>query len=281
MGDTGPASVARRAYRAARGLPRRVEQRRLHTRLRADSAAPELLLSPHFDDAVFDCWALVSSERDVQVVNVFAGAPAPGDVAAWDAMTGAGDSAARVRERIAEDARALARAGRTPRNLANLDAQYRSRLARVSLDALDSQLAAPVTGVARVHATAGIGGHRDHALVRDYACLLARSGIPVTLYADLPYCILHGWPHWVDGREPDPHRDVERYWLSFLAGVPGMPSLRSARVERLDDAAAASKLAAMRCYETQFACLDYGGRGLLSDPEIHRFEVSWEISGGG
>jgi len=200
--------------------------------------------------------------------------------AAWDVMTGASDSASRVHERIEEDALALALAGRTPRNLANLDAQYRSRLGRVRLDTLDSQLAATVTGVSRVHATAGIGGHRDHALVRDYACLLARSGIPVTLYADLPYCILHGWPHWVDGRERDARRDVDRYWLSFLAAVPGMPALRSGRVERLDDAAAAAKLAAMRCYATQFACLDYGGRGLLADPEIHRFEVSWEISGG-
>ena len=279
MGDTGPASLARRAYRGARALPARAEQRRLHTRLRADAAAPELLLSPHFDDAVLDRWALISGERDVQVVNVFAGVPAAGAAAAWDTMTGAADSAARVRERTEEDALALARAGRTPRNLANLDAQYRSRFGRVRLDSLDRQLAATLAGVSRVHAPAGIGGHRDHVLVRDYACLLARSGIPVTLYADLPYCILHGWPPWVDGREPDRHRDVDRYWSAFVAGVPGMPALRAGGVERLDDAAAAAKLAAMRCYETQFACLDYGARGLLADPEIHRFEVSWELSG--
>ncbi len=34
----------------------------------------------------------------------------------------------------------------------------------------------------------------------------------------------------------------------------------------------------MRCYATQYACLSYGGRGLLEDPRIHGFEVRWELT---
>jgi hypothetical protein len=57
-----------------------------------------------------------------------------------------------------------------------------------------------------------------------------------------------------------------------------MPALRSAHVERLDDAAAAAKLEAMRCYATQLPALEYGARGLLADAEIHRDEVRWELA---
>ena len=57
-----------------------------------------------------------------------------------------------------------------------------------------------------------------------------------------------------------------------------MPVLRSARVERLDDQRAAAKLEAMRCYATQLPALDYGAGGVLVDPAIHRFEVSWELT---
>jgi hypothetical protein len=56
-----------------------------------------------------------------------------------------------------------------------------------------------------------------------------------------------------------------------------MASLRSARVERLDDRSASAKLEAMMSYRTQFPCLNYGARNLLTDPEIHRFEVRWDL----
>jgi hypothetical protein len=73
---------------------------------------------------------------------------------------------------------------------------------------------------------------------------------------------------------------VDAYWESFLEDLPEAPAIRSARVRRLEEDAASAKLAAMRCYRTQFACLNYGARGLLSDPEIFAFEVSWEIGNG-
>ncbi len=269
-------SLPRRAYQRLRGLRETYRERRFRTRLRFDPQAPELLLSPHWDDAVLDCWSLLTSDRQVTVVNLFAGVPPPGRLASWDAITGATDSAVRARERIAEDARALAGTGRTPVNLPFLDAQYRGSAPAPTLEEIDHALAAVVTSASRVYVTAGVGGHVDHLLARRYGRMLLRAGIPVTLYAELPYCVLHGWPHWVDGTERDPYRNVDAFWLGFLKGVPELPGLRGAHVERLDDGAAAAKLAAMRCYETQFPGLDHGA-GLLSDPEIHRFEVRWEL----
>jgi hypothetical protein len=271
--------IPRRLYRRSRDLRQSREERRFDTRVGFDSNAPELILSPHLDDAVLDCWNLLASERSLRVVNVFAGIPAPGRLTLWDAITGAEDSAQRVKERIAEDAIAMARAGREPANLAFLDAQYRQPPS-LALSELDRAIAAEAPSASRVYVPAGVGSHPDHLLVRRYGRMLLRTGMPVTLYADLPYCVFHGWPHWVDGQEPEPTRNVDAFWGSFLDGVPEMGPLRSARVVSLDPAAAAAKLEAMRCYRTQFAGLDYAARDVISDPAIHGFEVCWELGGG-
>jgi hypothetical protein len=256
------------------------EERRFRTGLRFDPEAPELLLSPHWDDAVLDCWSLLAdAERDLTVVNLFAGMPPAGTLTRWDAVTGARDSAVRAQERLDEDAAALACAGREPLNLSLLDAEYREPAPPYRLNDLDRALAAAVPAASRVYVPAGIGANEDHLLVRRYGRMLLRAGIPVSLYAELPYCVLHGWPHWVDGREPEPTREVDAFWLSFLLAVPEMPALHEVTLERLDPAAAAAKLAAMDRYSTQLPCLSLGGRGLLRDPAIHGFEVRWELNG--
>lgn len=274
--STLPHRLLRRSarMRAAR------EERRFHTQVRFDPDAPELLLSPHWDDAVLDCWSLLADAgRALTVVNVFAGMPPAGTLTRWDAVTGARDSAVRAQERTDEDAEALARAGREPLSLPLLDAEYREPDPPYGLDDLDRALAAAAPAASRVYVPAGIGANEDHMLVRRYGRMLLRAGIPVTLYAELPYCVLHGWPHWVDGREPEPTRDVDAFWLSFLVSAPELPPLRDAVVERLDPALAAAKLAAMDHYRTQLPSLSLGGRGLLRDPAIHGFEVRWELNG--
>jgi LmbE family N-acetylglucosaminyl deacetylase len=276
MSPPRPQSIPRKLYRRARARRAAREEGRFSSRIRFEDDAPALLLSPHFDDAVLDCWGPLTEARELLVVNVFAGVPAPGRVTLWDATTGASDSAARVKERIAEDAEALGHAGREPVNLDFLDAQYR-RPPQPSLSDIDRAVAASAASASRVYVPAGIGSHPDHLLTRRFGRMLARGGMPVTLYAELPYCVLHGWPEWVDGREPDPYRNVDAFWQSFLDEVPELPPLRSARVRRLEGEAASDKLTAMRCYRSQFSCLDYGARGLLSDPAIHGFEVSWDV----
>jgi LmbE family N-acetylglucosaminyl deacetylase len=275
-----PQTVSRRLRAVARGTRDRRRARSFRTALSFRFDAPPLLLSPHLDDAVLDCWRLLAGAGELRVVNVFAGVPSAGRLAPWDAITGAADSAERVRERIVEDERALALAGRRAEYLGFLDAQYRSPGGAPSVRALDRALAAYVAdGVARVYAPAGIGAHPDHLLVRRYACLLAGRGVPVSLYAELPYCVRHGWPPWVDGREPDRLRDVDAFWSEQLAGVAGLPELRAARVVRLTDREADAKLAAMRCYATQLPALDFAAAGALCDRRVFGFEVGWELHG--
>jgi len=268
-------AVSRDLYRRARGHAEVREEDRFQPRLRLDAEAPELMLSPHWDDSVLDCWSLLVSERELNVVNVFGGIPQRTDAGPWEAVLGASDPAERARGRMAEDTAALARTGRTPLNLPLLGSGYRHQAPHhVSLDELDRALATEVPSASRVYVPAGIGAHRDHRLTRRYGRMLLRYGMPVTLYADLPYCVLHGWPSWVDGREPAPNRDVDAYWQPFLAGVPELVSLRSAEVERLDERMAKAKCEAIESYENS---LSYGFRRMLADPTLHSFEVRWQL----
>jgi LmbE family N-acetylglucosaminyl deacetylase len=265
-----------------RALRRRSQARReareesdFRSLVRADAGAPELVLSPHWDDAALDCWSLLEDDRELAVVNVFGGIPPSGHAGTWEAIAGLQDTAARARGRMAEDRRALERAGRTSMNLPLLDAEYRRQTnSHVRLAQLDAALAEAVPSASRVHVPAGIGAHVDHLLVRRYGRLLLRAGIPVSLYAELPYCVFHGWPSWVDGADAQPPRDVDAYWRSFMSGVPEMPALRSAVVERLDARASTAKAEAVASYELS---LNYAARRMLLDPAVLAFEVRWEL----
>jgi hypothetical protein len=267
-------SLPRRLHRRSQALTGASSEHRFEPRLRVDPGAPELLLSPHWDDAVLDCWGLLSSARELQVLNLFAGVPPAGRAGVWEAVAGVRDSAERARGRIAEDALALSRAGRSALNLPMLDAKNRRRAPAGELGTLDEAVGAAVASASRVYVPAGIGGHADHLLARSYGRALLRAGMPVTLYAELPYCVFHGWPSWVDGGPAAANRDVDAYWQAFLDDVPEMPALRSAEITRLDRTSAAAKLAALGCYETS---LNYAVRQMLADPAFHGFEVSWRL----
>src|ERR1700722_18211357 len=90
---------------------------------------PNLILSPHFDDAVLSLGGLIAKapERAI-VVTVFAGAPVEDVRGGWDRWSGFATGAAAVRARSQENAAALALLG-VPRSqihdLGHLDYQYR------------------------------------------------------------------------------------------------------------------------------------------------------------
>ena len=259
------------AYRRAM----RVRNVRFATALRHAPDAPALLLSPHLDDAVLDCWSVLSADAPLTVVNVFAGLPPAGTVTAWDRIVGATDSAELMRARQAEDREALALAGREPVNLPFPESQQRPHSPEPTYAALDRAIAGAAPAASRVLAPMTLGTvHPDHRLLRAYALALRAAGLPVTLYADAPYATVYGWPSWVTGTAPEPHLDVDAYWAGSLAAVPG---LGAARVVALEPGAAGAKLAAMRTYRTQFPSLDRGPLGQLSHPLVHPFEVFWDL----
>ena len=131
-----------------------------------------------------------------------------------------------------------------------------------------------VPRASRVYAPAGIGGHVDHVLARRYAQQLLGRGMPVSLYAELPYCVAHGWPSWVRADGPHVSGDVDAYWQAYLGGVPQMPPLREGRVVRLDAETAAVKLRAIGCYELS---LGLAARETLAAGAFYAAEVMWSL----
>jgi hypothetical protein len=264
------------AARAGANL-RSIRNLGFRTGLRHDRKAPAVLLSPHLDDAVLDCWSVLTGPSDVRVVNVLAGVPAPGSRGHFERLAGARDSASHVRRRIVEDREALAHAGRSPANLDFHALAHRRGRPEPSFARIDAALCAHVAAASCIYAPAALGeAHPDHVLILFYALALAHQLMPVRLYADLPYCAMYGWPWWVTGEERDPHLDVDAYWSASAGGAYCPPA--EAEVVPLATPDAAAKLAAMRVYRTEFSVLDRGPVGQLSNPAIHGFEVFWAAS---
>jgi LmbE family N-acetylglucosaminyl deacetylase len=247
--------------------------------MRWDKDAPTIVLSPHLDDAVLSAWTVLTSPGDVQVLTVCSAVPEPGILGSFDPVFGVGDSARFMELRLAEDAEALAAAGRTSLPLGFLDQQYRA----VSLPPVE--VAAAVSGavdrVARLVAPAAIGLHADHVAVRSAAFELARRGVPLSLYADLPYAARMGWPYWVSGARPRPYLAPEALWRDAMGSMPIPHDRLAARPVRLTDAGRARKLSALEAYRTQFEALNQGPVGFLSNPEILQFELYWDVESEG
>jgi hypothetical protein len=228
----------------------------------------KVVVSPHLDDAVFSAWHLLDGPGDVRVVNVFTSLPAEGTPPRWDRISGARDSVQRMRDRLEEDGRALALAGRSATGLDFLDAQYRD--GPLDTEALEAALA-HAAGDDELVAAAGIGEHSDHVAVRDAALALGARGAAVSFYAELPYATEFGWPAWVDASEPDTFVDPDAYWSD--AWAPLFDARYAPIPIELDEEAQRSKIQAMREYRTQFPALEGGDRRRLTHPTLVRYEV--------
>jgi LmbE family N-acetylglucosaminyl deacetylase len=204
-----------------------------------------VVISPHLDDGVFGCSALLASHDEPVVVTVFAGKPPPSaTVRPWDEAAGfrPGDDVVGVRQ--AEDRAALARLGATPVWLPFLDSQYAdSPTVETIVPALEAPLVA--AGADVVCVPLGLF-HSDHDLAHRAALgVLAR----------------HPTWRWLAYEEPMYRR------------VPGAVNGRLAVLARAGIDAeligsvrpAASKPRAMRCYASQLRALRTPGRPGFTD----------------
>lgn len=89
-----------------------------------DARSPLFVVSPHLDDAVFGCAALLATRPGASVCTVFAGTPATPQRQPWDAAAGFDNARAAMAERLREDAQALACCGARGIYLDFLDDQY-------------------------------------------------------------------------------------------------------------------------------------------------------------
>jgi LmbE family N-acetylglucosaminyl deacetylase len=120
------ASLCRKKHHAACAVQRHSVASRAVRRLLGVARMDGLLvISPHLDDAVLGCGALLAQYPGSVVVTVFAGAPAePARLTEWDGRCGFANAGDAMAQRRAEDAHALRLLEARPVWLPFCDAQY-------------------------------------------------------------------------------------------------------------------------------------------------------------
>lgn len=159
-------------------------------------ASPRLLvISPHFDDAVLSCGALLAGQQETVVCTVFAAAPRTPMQTSWDTKSGFSDSSATMRARAIEDEQALAVLGAHPVHLPFCDAQYGESPSHEMLVEALARVVAEVPA-STVFIPLGLF-HSDHVLVSN-ACVAVLERLPeraAHAYEDVPYRNMTGLVH--------------------------------------------------------------------------------------
>lgn len=137
--------------------------------------APRLfVVSPHLDDAVLGCGALLARRPGAVVCTVFTGEPGQPAHTPWDEASGFADSREAMRARRDEDERALALCAAQAVRLDFLDAQYG---ATPPAHAIADALAAQLERFPEHRLVCPVGlWHSDHELVGAACRLLLHRG---------------------------------------------------------------------------------------------------------
>ena len=206
-------------------------------------SVPWLILSPHCDDAVFACGALLATCPGSVVATVFAGTPLSYEpFTEWDRACGfvPGDDVMALRRD--EDARALDMLGAKPVWLPFLDSQYGKTpsVARVA-----DELHGVVQRTAPQAIAFPLGlFHSDHVLVREAMLQLASTATmpPLLAYVDALY------------------RRIPQAVPKQIAALAGRGYGLQERVVPETPPAQALKRAAVECYASQLRALATPGR---------------------
>jgi LmbE family N-acetylglucosaminyl deacetylase len=218
-------------------------------------AAPVIAVSPHLDDAVLGCGALLAARPGATVVTVFAGRPpASMPLPPWDRASGFHDGDDVFGARRREDRAALALLDATPVWLDFLDAQYG---ASPPLAVVAAALGRALPAQARATLCVPLGlFHSDHALTHAAALtLVARH---------------RAW-RWLAYEEPT-YRQVPGALPARLA------ALRAAGFDPVPCAGAPAsprKRRAIACYRSQLRALATPGRP--GHAEALAAERYWEL----
>ena len=176
-------------------------------------SGPLLLVSPHLDDAVLSCAAIVERAEPAEILTVCAGLPDPPRRGWWDEECGFSSSAESMPARIREDEAAFAGTLHRRRYLTLLELQYVERRsdddAETIAAEIDSWVRMSAEGTVALPAGAGCRSrpivrrilrtfgrpchppqHPDHLYVRDAALVaLHDSQAQLVLYEEVPYLL--------------------------------------------------------------------------------------------
>jgi LmbE family N-acetylglucosaminyl deacetylase len=221
-----------------------------------------VVVSPHLDDAVLSCFAVLSGAT---VVTVLSGGPdTAGVLSDWDAQCGTGSSRDLMATRRTEDLAALALAGAQAVHLPFREEHYGGTGVE------PAELAAELADATEIWLPAGIGGNHDHVRTRaaGFAAIAALPAAAVWLYAEYPY---HQYlTRWTGSA--DPLAALATWFGERLGSAAVRPIARPAE--------ATAKRAAVACYATQLPPLQATIGGHLLDEDLLATEYAWLLRKG-
>ncbi len=222
-----------------------------------------IVVSPHLDDAVFSCWHSLNI-ADV-VITVFAGIPPDGTSAWWDRLCGEKDSSKMIKNRIAENNKALAYSKSKAINLNFLDAQYRKDSVGAKDIAQEIANNSSLTDIFMVNLGGSAWCHKDHILTREAGIELLNQGCSVSFYADIPYMSLPGNP--------------SKLFLNQMQNKATKLTHRSIEViaTKLDDQSYLDKIAAVKEYASQYQAINLTSFGRLDRYLKSRYELEFKV----
>jgi LmbE family N-acetylglucosaminyl deacetylase len=154
-----------------------------------------LIISPHLDDAVFSCGALMAATPGAVVCTVFAGVPQANVATDWDRRCGFADAHQAMRSRREEDTAALDALNAKPIHLDFLDAQYvppeASAPTQAIADALNDAIRRVRPGTLYIPLAMF---HSDHRLTHEAARVAwqRNAELPCIAYEDCLYRRMEG-----------------------------------------------------------------------------------------
>lgn len=227
---------------------------------------PEVvLLSPHLDDAVINCWHALDS-GNATVTTIFSGIPNKHTYRIWDALGGEADGYKMMQRRRAENAEALEFArGASHIDLDFMDNQYR-RGQKPSVDDIvadillrspkDCSFLAPLAG-------SRLRRHPDHVLARKAGISLMQKGYEVSFYPDAPYMFLPAKPGEI----------LLRKLSSRASKLIGREAACS--VHRLDTRQLKDKRRSLNSYRTQYTLVNLNSAGGLWLASMRAYELTF------
>jgi LmbE family N-acetylglucosaminyl deacetylase len=222
-----------------------------------DSTGRLLVISPHLDDAVFSCEALLKFAGDARVFTIFGGdAPQGAPIAKWDLQCGFTVGTNVMEARRNEDAQALGVLGAVPIWGTELQEGYRAD--PPDDDHVTKLIIEAITTNAPSHVVFPLGlSHTDHLLVASAtgAAVRALEVSDAFVYAERPYA----------QRQPG---IVKRRCAELRAqGVELSTAVLSRRARKGDRSA-------IRCYASQLRGLQMSAfrMGLFRE---RYWQVSW------
>ncbi len=226
-----------------------------------------VILSPHFDDAVFSCWNLLH-DKNVSVITVFAGIPPRGTRTLWDRVCGEADSKVMVLKRIEENKTVLKANEVKSYNFNFLDRQYRQDKLDVSkivnsilkkTSEEDIVYYAPLAG-------SKLWRHPDHIALREVGKELLKKGESVYFYADIPYMQM-------------PSRTYESYIKEMDKRASALlDRIVSTKIIQLTSKDQKAKVKAMKQYKTQYKMTNLTSFGSLSRRKNIEKEIIFKLN---